>query len=113
VRYYRTLSLAEQAATLQSLQNGQGFQGPQNTIRWSELSISTLLPERIAHRLLASQSVMVTLAGRNLVLWTNSVDRDPNMNSSIATTGDANSGSTSRDGIPHPRDFVIRVKLGY
>jgi len=103
----RTAPIAQQAAYLQAAVNG-GFVGASSTVRLNEMSATYTVPTRLVRQLRA-QSLAVTLAGRNLALWTSYAGKDPNVDTSGAL-GEAAFDDGS--GIPQPRSWVLRFNLG-
>ncbi len=107
---YTPGSLAQQAAWIQGQLNQDPYAYRANIVRFAELSITAQVPERMATKYLHARSGSVTFAGRNLGLWTNSPEKDPNMNDAVPSP---DPGLTSRNGVPATRDFILRVNLGY
>jgi len=105
-----TSSLAEQAGYIQAYSNPtQAYIGAVSSVRLNELSVTYNVPAHMARALLHVQSLGLTLAGRNLALWSNYVGKDPN----IDTSGQL--GEATRDGsngIPQPRNWTLRFNLG-
>lgn len=85
-------------------------------LRWRELSLTYLAPQRIAARAGASD-MQVTLAARNFKLWTKYPGVDPEVNQVGRTTGGGtdNNFAESIDafGYPIPRTLSITFRLGY
>jgi len=103
----RSTPLAAQAAYLEAFANN-GYIGTSSTLRLNELSATYVVPTRLI-RGLRVQSLLVTLAGRNLTYWSSYAGKDPN----IDTSGFL--GETSSDnglGTPQPRTWALRFNLG-
>lgn len=104
----RTAPLGQQAAYIQAVINNNAYLGTSSSVRLNELSATYAVPARLAQRLHA-QSLTVTLAGRNLALWTSYAGKDPNVDTSGLF------GEASRDnglGTPQPRSWLLRFNLG-
>jgi hypothetical protein len=115
----RTTPLAEQAAALEAQTGSGGFRNPSSSLRLAELSMTYSLSGSIAGKLLHTRTASITLAGRNLGLWTNYVGKDPNIDSSLGactTCGSAKTEQTQDRGtvnvVPQPRLWTIRLNLG-
>jgi len=108
-RFDRSSSLADQAAMMQAGIGG-GFMTPSNTLRINEVSLTYDLPAATAQRLFRARSLSVTAAGRNIRWWTNYRGLDPNIDTS-GTLGDAISDNGL--GVPQPRQFTLRLNVGY
>jgi TonB-dependent SusC/RagA subfamily outer membrane receptor len=104
----RTCTLAQQAETMQAEATGAANQT--NTMRFQELSITYNLSTSLARRLAKAQSASVTLAGRNLHLWTDYLGKDPNIDLSA---GASEYGTDAGTGLAQPRNWTVRVNLGY
>jgi TonB-dependent SusC/RagA subfamily outer membrane receptor len=106
----RTTSLAAQAAWVQaSLYNPGAYIIQSSSLRFNELSMTYNLPARATQRFLHARSLALTVAGRNLALWTNYVGKDPNVDDSSAF------GEVTTDGgrgVPQPRNWILRFNLG-
>jgi TonB-dependent SusC/RagA subfamily outer membrane receptor len=103
-----TASIAEQAAVQQALL-GQGFISVVSYVRFAELSASFTLPDRLAHRF-HSRSATITLAGRNLGLWSNYRGSDPTtVNANNSQGGDG--GFDEATGLAQPRNWVMRFNF--
>jgi len=101
--------LAEQAAYIQAVVNNYTYLGEASSVRLNELSATYSVPPAIARRLLHMASLSVTLAGRNLALWTNYAGKDPNVDTS-GLFGEATQDNAL--GTPQPRSFALRFNLG-
>lgn len=92
----------------------QHFDG--DFLRWRELSLTYIAPERIAARAGASD-MQVTLAARNFKLWTKYPGVDPEVNLFGRTTGGGtdNNFAESIDafGFPIPRTVSLTIRMGY
>lgn len=107
-QFDRTCTLAEQAVSMQSRQSGSVEQS--TTLRFSELSVTYNLPNRIARGVARARSASVSLAGRNLHYWTNYYGKDPNVSMG------SSSGEIARDfgnGLAQPRNWTLRLNLGF
>jgi TonB-dependent SusC/RagA subfamily outer membrane receptor len=107
-----TCSLAAQAAAIQAQHKSSGgASGRVNALRFQEFSLTYAAPARWAERLVRARSASVTLAARNLHLWTNYRGLDPNID-----TGDSGFSDVPVDdgaGLAQPRNWTIRFNLGY
>jgi len=105
----RTAPLAEQAAWIQALFNGGAYMGETTSLRLNELSVTYNVPVATARRFLHASSFALTVAGRNLALWTDYAGKDPNVDTSNlfgeATLDDGT-------GVPQPRNWTLRFNLG-
>jgi TonB-linked SusC/RagA family outer membrane protein len=103
-------SLADQAAAMQALKNTL-WMTPSNSVRFQELSLTYNVPGPWIRRYVHAQSGAITFAGRNLALWTNYIDKDPNVDRAYDSSfGDdvSNDGTT----LPQPRNWTLRFTLG-
>ena len=80
---------------------------PGDFVRLREVSLTFSLPQEWANRL-RTDGMSVTLAGRNLALWTDYTGVDPEINSS--TSGQARSEFLT---MPQPRRWVARVNFQF
>jgi TonB-dependent starch-binding outer membrane protein SusC len=80
---------------------------PGDHVRFREASVSYTLPRDVAQRFRASNAV-VTLAGRNLALWTDYEGEDPEVLGAI-TSFSRNDFLT----LPQPRRWSVRVNLNF
>jgi len=104
----RTAPLAEQAAFLQAFAYGHAYLNASSSVRLNEMSATYTVPTAIVRRLRA-QSLALTLAGRNLALWSSYVGKDPNVDTSgLLSEATEDNGS----GIPQPRSWTLRFNLG-
>jgi hypothetical protein len=76
-------------------------------VRLSELSFTLMASPSFARRLHAS-TASLSLMGRNLALWSSYHGADPEVNSNIFANQILDDG-----GVPQPRDWSIRVNLGF
>lgn len=103
--------LALQATALEGFHNG-AYIRPVSSVRLSELSVTYSVSPSTARRLLHAQSASVTVAGRNLGLWTHYHGKDPNIDTSSSFAfGEVASDNGS--GVPQPRDWTLRLNLGF
>lgn len=105
----RTAPLAQQAAYIQAVVNNNAYIGTSSSVRLNELSVTYTVPAATARRLLRVSSLAVTLAGRNLALWTNYAGKDPNVDTS-GLFGEATQDNSL--GTPQPREWALRFTLG-
>jgi TonB-dependent starch-binding outer membrane protein SusC len=92
-------------------QNGEG-----DFIRWREVSLTYTAPPSLAGRI-GAQDLSVTLAARNLLLWTQYHGADPEANVQGISSGggiDANYlDAVDAYSLPIPRTVVLTVHIGY
>jgi hypothetical protein len=92
----------------------QQFKG--DWLRWRELSVTYLAPQTIASKAGAA-NMEITFAARNFALFTKYPGVDPEVNVFSRRTGggtDQNFGeSVDAFGFPIPRQFSLKVRLGY
>ena len=85
-------------------------------LRWRELSLTYLLPARVAAPLGASD-LSITFAARNFALWTKYPGVDPEINIFGRSSGgstDANFGEgIDAFGFPIPRSLSINIRMGF
>lgn len=92
-------------------QNGNG-----DFIRWRELSLTYDASSTLASKL-GARDMSITIAGRNLMLWTRYYGADPEVN----LQGISNGGGIDNNfidaidayNLPIPRRFSLTVRLGY
>jgi TonB-linked SusC/RagA family outer membrane protein len=84
-----------------------GFLERVSWLRLTELSFTLSIPQTVARKFRAS-SANISLMGRNLGLWTKYNGADPEVNTNIFANQIVDAG-----GIPQPREWSIRVNLGY
>jgi hypothetical protein len=105
----RTAPLGQQAAYIQAVVNNGAYIGTSSSVRLNELSVTYNVPATTARRLLRVSSLAVTLAGRNLALWSSYAGKDPNVDTSGLF------GEVTQDnglGTPQPRQWALRFNLG-
>lgn len=92
----------------------QHFSG--DFLRWRELSLTYLAPERIAARAGASD-MQITLAARNFALWTRYPGVDPEVNLLGRQSGGGTNSNFAESidafGFPIPRMISLTFRLGY
>lgn len=82
-------------------------------LRFQELSVSYTLPQDAA-RFLRAQGATITLAGRNLALWSDYEGPDPEViGSNLAVVGGGDFRRTDFLTLPQPRRFSARVNLTF
>jgi hypothetical protein len=85
-------------------------------LRFRELSLSYVAPERLAAKI-GARSMAITLAGRNIGLWTPYSGSDPEIAYSGREAGGGVRGNfndaSDSFGMPVPRRFSLLVNLGY
>jgi hypothetical protein len=82
---------------------------PADFVRLRELSVTYVAPDRLAHAVHA-RTASVTLAGRNLALWTRYRGTDPEVNAISA--GTPTDFVTDQGVIPQVRSWALRLNLG-
>jgi hypothetical protein len=106
----RTASLGEQAAAIEAFLNPQqAYLGVTSSLRFNELSVTYNVPAATAQRLLHVRSLALTVAGRNLALWSNYAGKDAGVDTSGLLGEVTRDGST---GLPQPRNWTLRFNLG-
>jgi TonB-dependent starch-binding outer membrane protein SusC len=89
---------------------------PGDFTRWRELSLTWAAPRSIAAKA-GANTLTITAAGRNLLLWTKYSGLDPEANAigrGIGSTLDQNFlDSTDAFGIPIPRRFSLTIHYGF
>lgn len=92
-----------------------GYMEDASFVRWREFAVSLQVPERFAARLGAG-SMTVTLAARNLALWSKYTSPDPEVNSSAGSLapgdGAASEGNSDNPIAPQTRYWTLRVTIG-
>lgn len=104
----RTAPLAQQAGYIQAVVNN-AYMLESSTLRLNELSVTYTVPASTTARLFRAQSLAVTLAGRNVALWSSYAGKDPNTDTS-GLFGDASQDNSL--GTPQPRIWTLRFNLG-
>jgi hypothetical protein len=79
-------------------------------VRWRELSVTAQLPDWIPARLRA-RTATLSLAGRNLALFTNYSGYDPEVNPSTGIAGIE--GFSDNPTAPQSRYWLLRLNLGF
>ena len=81
--------------------------------RWRELSVAYVLPTELAARF-GARSLTLSLAARNLMIWTNYSGVDPELNSLSRTSGGIDDFQQSIEafGVPIPRTINFSIKVG-
>ncbi|GAC1642478.1 MAG: SusC/RagA family TonB-linked outer membrane protein [Chloroflexota bacterium] len=79
-------------------------------VRLREVSVQYALPQATAERLLHGRSASVSLAGRNLALWTHYLGTDPETAYNITSATDVPADFQT---LAPPTYFVFRINLGY
>jgi len=105
----RTAPLGRQAAYLQAVANNGAYLGTSSSVRLNELSVTYAVPSHAAQRWLHVASLGITLAGRNLALWSTYAGKDPNVDTS-GLFGEATQDNAL--GTPQPRIWTLRFNLG-
>jgi TonB-linked SusC/RagA family outer membrane protein len=89
---------------------------PGDFTRLREVSVTWLAPEGIAASI-GARSLSITLAGRNLAIWTKYPGMDPEANAVGRGIGDALTqnflDSTDAFGVPIPRRFSLSINYGF
>jgi hypothetical protein len=92
-------------------QNGNG-----DFIRWREVSLTYTAPSSLAGRI-GARDLSLTLAARNLMLWTKYYGADPEANvQGISSQGGVDNNyldAVDAYSLPIPRTFMFSVHLGY
>ncbi len=110
---YQPGSIGEQAQVLESKYVGPFFGKKANTLRFSELSITGTLPDRYASRVFRARNGALTLAARNLAHWSSSNLKETDYTGSETFVRALNTGPTNGFAIPQPRQWTLRINLGY
>lgn len=102
-------SLAEQARAIASVNGSiQGFVEDASFVRLREVSLTASLPERLAARA-GARGASLSLAGRNLGLWTDYTGSDPEIN----FAGQANFSRAEFLSQPPIRSYSLRLNLNF
>jgi TonB-linked SusC/RagA family outer membrane protein len=96
--------------TPQLLQTFDGFIEDASFTRLREVAVSYTLPAPLVRRLAASGAT-ITLAGRNLALWTNYSGPDPEVQSQFG--GPSDGPALDLGGIPSPQYWLLRVSVTF
>ncbi|MBX6330578.1 MAG: SusC/RagA family TonB-linked outer membrane protein [Gemmatimonadaceae bacterium] len=102
-----TASLAEQALAVSATMTNYGFMEEVSWLRLYELSVTFRASPRIA-QMLHARSASVSIMGRNLGLWSRYRGADPDL--SNIPFGEV---TTDLGGVPQPREWSIRLNLGF
>ena len=85
-------------------------------LRWRELAVTYNLGQTVATKL-GFRNAAITLAGRNLLLWTKYPGQDPESNEngrgSTGTLADNFQNATDGFGLPIPRRVSLAFNLGF
>jgi hypothetical protein len=102
-------TFAEQAAVQAYAKTGSqyGFVGDAAFTRFRELTLTTLLPQRMLRPMRAS-AASLSLSARNLRVWTDWLAGDPEVN---YNTGSDQTLTYSSP--PLPRTFIARLNLSF
>jgi len=87
-----------------------GFMEDGSFVRFRELSITYALPRALASHLLGSTSATLSVAARNLHIWTGYSGLDPESNADVGSTATAPSDFQT---MPPPTYFVARLNVGF
>ncbi len=108
-------SLRDQARAVESSQTFIGITDAYfedgSFVRWRELSVTYVLPDRLT-RTLHLRSSSITGLGRNLRLWTRYRGADPEVATAGAVSGGPPDGVSDYGATPLARSWAIRVNLG-
>jgi hypothetical protein len=107
-RVDKNTSLAEQAAAMQASIFNSGYISTVSYVSFAELSASLTLPTSLARKF-RSQSIVVTLAGRNLGMWSSYRGADP-------MTGKARGSEQVIDdgtALAQPRNWALRFNFQF
>jgi outer membrane receptor protein involved in Fe transport len=96
--------------------DGMNQHFPGDFIRWRELSLTYIAPQRLAAKARASD-MQITFAARNFALWTKYPGVDPEVNlfgrSGAGGTNENFAESIDAFGFPIPRTFSLNVRMGF
>ncbi|HEY2065230.1 MAG TPA: SusC/RagA family TonB-linked outer membrane protein [Gemmatimonadaceae bacterium] len=87
-----------------------GYMEDASFVRFRELSLTYSLPQSVTAHLSTTKSASLTLAARNLHVWTNYTGLDPESNSDVGTTSSVPSDFQA---MPTPTYFMLRLNLGF
>ena len=87
-----------------------GYMENDSFVRFSELSLTYTLPDRLAARIPGARSSSVTFAARNLHVWTNYTGLDPEDDADVGSTATLASDFQT---MPPPTYFVLRLNVGF
>lgn len=102
-----TASLAEQAMAVSSYRTEDAFRNEVSWLRLYELSLSFIAPDRVT-QLLHARSASISIMGRNLGMWTHYRGADPEL-----TSFPYGEGTMDMGGVPQPREWAIRLNIGF
>jgi hypothetical protein len=102
-------SLSDQLLAQSTLLTGWPYLEQVSVFRFDELSFTVMAPPALLRSLRVS-TASVSLMGRNLKLWTHYRGADPDVNTSSNLGGD---NVADGGGIPQPRQWFLRVHLGF
>ncbi len=107
-----TVSLEKQAAYIADrfLGSGAGYIYDADFYKWRELSVTFDMPSFITSRAANLDGLRLTLAGRNLAVWTDYPGLDPEANEG---GGDDNFGQSEFNTQPPVRYFMIRLDYSF
>ncbi len=109
------ISLAAQARAVENSQSSQPIVGAYfqdgSFVRWRELSVTYVLPDRLAQSF-HLRSGSVTVLGRNLLLWTHYLGADPESQTSQIRLFGPPDAAEDIGSTPLPRSVGLRVNLG-
>ncbi len=106
-------SLAQQAVfqslltTTDAVRNAFATYEKASWLRWGSVSLTLSATPEFAKRL-KSNSLSLSLMGRNLAVWSNYRGPDPEVNSSTNGNGTVDMGI-----VPQTRDWTIRINMGF
>lgn len=108
-----TCSLAQQALAVEALGSINGSAREASYLRFSEVQTTYNAPASIARRFLRAQSASVTLAARNLAVWSNWTAGDPNIGGFDSGSELGGSVLSNTRVYPQPRNLTVRLNLGF
>ena len=79
-------------------------------VRLRELSMQYTLPPSVASRIIHGRSASISIAGRNLKLWSNYLGTDPETAFNITSPTDVPADFQT---LAPPSYFVFRLNMGY
>jgi TonB-linked SusC/RagA family outer membrane protein len=79
--------------------------------RWREFAITVQLPDRLAQRVVGTRAGSLTIAARNLKLWTQYLGPDPEVNGNPGL--DYTEGGIDAPTAPASRYWIVRLSLHY
>jgi TonB-linked SusC/RagA family outer membrane protein len=105
-------SLEDQAAYLADryLGSAYGFIEKADFYRWRELSVSLTAPQAVTQRFNQFEGLRLTVAGRNLALWTDYPGIDPE---SVEGGGNANFSQSEFNSQPPVRQLMLRLDYSF